>query len=148
MYLKWKIYHHQKTIFNQVAVAFERALDVVGNVDSWIDVQLNPVNDHHLTYQLPPGCKLLQAAVRQNGAQYGDSSVINRLSKGQKDLLRAHEALYYIVQVNGGNSSDQVRSFLRVLLNENATRDETDRAVEYFEAFIVELYKTMKEKEK
>jgi hypothetical protein len=100
---------------------FEKSLAIVGPVEKWIDTPLNMVHDMNLVYPLPPHCELQQAANRHEGTQYGDSSVINKLSKGQKKLLEIHEALYLMVQGAGGDDSHAVRTYLRAILQKNIT---------------------------
>jgi hypothetical protein len=110
-------------------------VESVGKIEDWTAASLNPVSDHGIPYELPPGCQLLQGAVRTNGTQYGDPNVISLLSNGQKDLLVVHEALYGYLQLcaeAGGNeaklTSQPVRKFLKILLNIDATDSEIEES--------------------
>ncbi len=117
---------------------FKKSLKLIPLVEKWINTPLNFLNDHGLVYPLPKNCKLLQAAIRKGSSQYGDFSIINQLSKGQKQLLRLHEVLYEMLRQSGYTATDSspIRELIRVLLKANKTQDEMFTAFENFKSIL------------
>ncbi len=113
---------------------FLKSMQIVPHPNYWIDSELKLTQDQNLIYKLPKGCTLHQAAVRQFGAQYGDSSIISQLSTGQLNVLRVHEILYYIMIATNPKiyDSSPIRNLLRVLLNIDSTDYEIAVAVKFF----------------
>ncbi len=119
---------------------FRFAWNEVGDIKTWKAASLKMINDHKILYTLPPDCKLLQAAVREDDVQYGVRATINLLTTGQQELLRAHEALYLLYQKAGGNTSLPVRNLLNVILNLDATDGEIkDATYKFFDLIIVKF---------
>jgi hypothetical protein len=103
--------------------------EIVKPIQNWKNESVLPVYDSNLPYALPPNCKLVQAAARQSGQQYGNLKVINQLSNGQKEILWLHEALYAYLQDRKVFSPVPVRNFLNVFLNVNSTDLELNEAI-------------------
>mgnify|MGYP000116564801 FL=1 len=100
----------------------EKTLHSIGEVSDWMSVNLKIIEDFNLIYRLPPNCKLEQAAAQEkNGndiALYQNSLITNKLSYGQKKVLRVHEVFYTLVRRNLGINSKPVRTLLeKILLN-------------------------------
>ena len=106
-----------------------RALEVLGPVDSWLEGNLQSVPDSDPAYTLPPNCSLQQLAVRQDSTMYVDPKILAQISPAQQGLLMAHEALYYVAQQNGHDSSVEVRMVIRNLLLKNENEVALSKSV-------------------
>ncbi|MCK6599777.1 MAG: hypothetical protein L6Q37_15530 [Bdellovibrionaceae bacterium] len=67
---------------------------------------------------------------------YQNLSNTNKLSSGQKKILRVHEAFYTLVRRQLGVNSKPVRKFLEKILLKKISNDERDRAIKNFIAEI------------
>jgi hypothetical protein len=108
---------------------YDRALEILGPIDSWLEGDLQSVPDSDPAYTLPPDCSLQQVAVRQDSTMYVDPKILKELSPAQQGLLMAHEALYYVAQQNNLTSSVEVRMVVRNLLLENEDLVALSKAV-------------------
>ncbi len=83
---------------------FEGALEKVGHPYDWTLAPLPLLPNPSLIYNLPEGCTLHQAAVRQDGVLYLDPHWRDTLALSQLGMLWVHEALVQLGIDNGGGS--------------------------------------------
>lgn len=106
------------------------ALEQIGPMKNWISADLKQVDDSNEPYFLPAGCERRTAAIRQSGVvMYGDPAIINLLSPAQQGLLMLHEALYLIASNSKQETSENVRTFMRVVLNLASVPEDVMRAI-------------------
>lgn len=117
----------------------------MGQVEQWQDVDLKLIEDHKLIYHLPKNCKLEQAAAQErNGDEikmYQNSNAAKKLSLGQKQILRIHEALYILVRESLGDNSQPVRELLSKFLLKEPSEKEQKSALTHFMVIITAIEK-------
>lgn len=112
------------------------ALNKIGNVSDWIESEsaVSEISDSQEAYVLPPQCKLLQIAVRQNQTVFVAPEATNKISDGQLGVLSLHESIYFLGAEKKHVNSIKSRNLLAGLLKLDLPKSKLDVLVEDFES--------------
>lgn len=112
----------------------KEAVETVGNINDWIESESAVVelSDSKEAYTLPPSCKLIQAAVRQDSTVYVSPEVMKLLSPGQVGVLSLHESIYFLGTKRGHTNSVKARGMLAYLLKENTNPGKLKELIDDF----------------
>ncbi len=123
----------KKYIFSNFRLKW--SLDLIGDINAWIEADLSQVNDANSAYEIP-GCTKRTVAKRQGDTMYIDPSVAKDLSPGQLGILIWHEVLYHL---SGMDTSEKVRDAMRILLNAEISREDFTKLPSPFMNYPVSL---------
>jgi hypothetical protein len=103
---------------------YQAALNMLGPVSDWTATNLKDSHDAGEAFHLPKGCSKGQVAIRQENHMFADPVQLAKLSAGQQDLLRVHEALFYLASQKGFATSAVVRTLIGELLDSHPIGDK------------------------
>jgi hypothetical protein len=96
---------------------FERAYQEIGDYTQWVLVEgLYDENDEGLPFRMPPGCSLVQAALRVGHSVYVNPEISRAITPAQLGVLVGHEIFYKLAVEKGMPSSATTRHMIRALL--------------------------------